>query len=205
MRKTTLAIPLLLLLLATPWALAEGVFDHRLHTEDADLECAACHVDGDSGSPVEGLMPKLGACLDCHDEEIRYALPEHPASHIGDFRYEHQFDARDDGADCVLCHQESESCTLCHHGENVDFLIHDRDFLYSHPLEAMQGVEDCASCHETRSFCVDCHMQEGIKPGDHIPGQWGLAGYHDVAAREDLASCLTCHDGPEPVCINCHH
>ncbi len=208
MRNQSPLVLLLLLLLATPQALAEEtyIFDHQFHTDEAEVDCATCHVESASGSPERGLMPSGTACIECHDEEILSALPELPSSHMGDHRNNHQFMVRGDGKDCVMCHRESESCTLCHHGENVDFVIHDRDFLYSHPLDAKQGIEDCASCHDTQTFCVDCHMGMGIKPGDHFPtGDWLQPSHHGVAGREDLGSCLNCHGGPEPVCKNCHN
>ncbi len=151
-------------------------------------------------------MPPSSVCMDCHDEEILSALPERPASHFTNHRHEHQFQARTGENDCMMCHSESESCTQCHLGENIDVIAHERDWLYTHALDARQGSENCASCHDTKTYCTDCHMQMGIKPGDHFPtGNWVHPSGHGDAARFDLGSCVTCHGGPEPVCKNCHN
>lgn len=201
-RRTAITIIATLFILAAP-ALGTATFDHQVHEEDAELSCQDCHIQDDGGIPRAALMPAPSICLDCHEEDILASLPTKPYSHEGDYRHGHQFSAREATGDCALCHRDSEDCTLCHHGENVDFLAHGRNFLYEHALTRLKGVEDCASCHDTRSFCTDCHTQFGVEPGDHQSGNWNGGG-HISAAKEDLNSCLQCHDGPEPVCTTCH-
>jgi len=193
------------LLLPVSLLLADShVFDHQVHVEDAGLACEHCHSAEAGGLPQRALMPEPGVCLDCHDEEILVALPEQPSSHAGDFEQLHQFSVRSGGDDCRLCHMESQTCTLCHAGENVDFLAHDRNWLYDHPLAARKGTTDCAACHDVRTECSDCHQQFDVRPGDHFPESTWRFPRHRDAAREDLITCLTCHDGPDPVCRVCH-
>jgi hypothetical protein len=208
--KIILSLTLLtLMVLTVPLALAQTEFDHEVHGDDAEMVCADCHSAKGGGLPHVALMPAGTTCLDCHDEEILSALPERPLSHLGDYRVGHQFDASGSDGDCTLCHLESESCTMCHHGENVDFLAHDRNWLYEHPLISNKGLEDCATCHDTESYCTDCHVGLGIKPANHLAPGWSQpsapGGIHADEGRSDLGSCTLCHDGLSPgICAGCH-
>ena len=190
MRKVLCFALLACLFLPVPALLAEGTFDHQIHGEDAGLECAYCHSAGAGGLPQRALMPRQAVCLDCHEEaEIAGALPERPSSHAGDYEHLHQFNVRAGESDCMLCHRESESCTLCHAGENVDFLAHDRNWIDNHPVVARKGITNCASCHDLQSDCSDCHMQFGIQPGNHFSHTWRWRTGHGRAAKEDIGSC----------------
>lgn len=181
--------------------LGEPTFDHAIH-EEQELACEECHLPPPSSPHWEAAMPDRQICLDCHDEEDLPATAAQPTSHIADYRHEHQFDGRATGGDCALCHRNSEKCSICHHGENVDFLVHDRNWRFTHALTRFKGTEDCAACHNTRSFCQDCHLQNGIKPGNHFVAGWTTI--HAEEARLDLTTCIQCHGGPEPVCKDCH-
>ncbi|MBC8366476.1 hypothetical protein H8E52_03615 [bacterium] len=198
--KKNLSITFIALLLAVPVLAME--FSHELHVVENEMGCVACHPAITRGA----AMPNLTVCLDCHDDEIGASFGETPRSHFGDYRFEHQFHARMSSGECVLCHNESEDCTFCHHGENVDFLSHDRNHRYNHSLDAMKGTESCYSCHGSQDYCNVCHLAEGIKPASHFEAGFGGAGGHTDAARADVQSCIMCHDGPEPPpnCAICH-
>ena len=178
-------------------------FDHPTHAEE-DLDCTYCHPVIELGPNWQATMPDREVCLDCHDDEELPPLPPYPSSHRENYRYEHQFAGRTDGESCVLCHRNSEQCTVCHHGENVDFIVHDRNWAYQHPLTFYKGTEECTVCHEPRGFCQDCHLENGIRPGNHFYSEWTRPDYHGSEARIDLTTCLQCHDGPAPVCATCH-
>ncbi len=199
--KKNLSIAFIALLLALPALAAE--FPHELHVIDNEMSCVDCHPAIARGAS----MPSPAACLDCHEEDegIDFAY-ENPTSHFGDYRFEHQFHARMSTGECVLCHNESEDCTFCHHGENVDFLSHDRNHRYTHALDAMKGTENCYSCHGGEQYCNGCHLAEGVKPASHFESGFGGAGGHTDAARMDIQSCIMCHNEPEPVgsCASCH-
>lgn len=211
--KKALSIGLLALLALQPSGasteapLDEGSFSHPMHTENAGLECGDCHSVQGGGLPYLALMPGASACLDCHDEEVLSALPERPSSHAGDYRYLHQFDARSQGTGCALCHLESEGCSICHHGENVDVLAHDRNWLYSHAVTARKGTEDCAGCHDATTYCNGCHADFGVQPSDHFSADWqsGDGGRHAVEGRIGLGRCVLCHGGDSPSCTICHN
>jgi hypothetical protein len=179
------------------------LFDHATHAEQ-DLECGYCHATVVPGPDWEAPMPDRDVCLDCHDDDELPPLPAYPATHKENYRYQHQFDARADGGDCALCHRNSEKCTVCHHGENVDFIVHDRNWAFHHPLTFYKGTEECTVCHEPRGFCQDCHLEYGVRPGNHFYTQWPSPAFHGEEAKIDLTTCIQCHDGPDPVCTDCH-
>ena len=202
MKKNLLPLILILSLAAAASALD---FSHEVHVTDSEMECAACHPS----FTTRAVMPEIGACLDCHEpEDVAAALTPSPLSHFGDYRHEHAFDASANTGDCAFCHSESEECILCHHGENLDFLAHDRNHRYNHALDALKGIEDCMVCHADQSYCNGCHLSEGVKPASHFLGNFSTSTEHSAAAREDIESCILCHGGPTvpPSCSGtaCH-
>ena len=116
-------------------ALQAGViFDHEVHREDAELDCADCHSPLGGGQPYLALMPRAELCLDCHDEDVLDTLPERPASHIGDYEHGHQYDVRGDANDCNLCHGPPPD----------EIKLGEFSFRHSDYLE--RGVH-CSTCH----------------------------------------------------------
>ncbi len=202
MKKKTILILALGLVLLGGATVGYPVFDHATHAEQ-ELDCDHCHVLPEPSPDWTASMPDRGICLECHDAEEIGPETAAPSTHLGDYRHGHQFDARS-GADCATCHAQEESCTMCHHGENVDFLAHDRNWRYFHAMTNYKGVEDCNACHQTQSFCNDCHVAEGVRPGSHLVSGWTAPDLHGAEAKLDLAGCIDCHGGPEPVCRNCH-
>jgi len=198
--KKKLGIALFALLLAVPVLAQE--FSHEIHVVENEMSCVECHPAITRGA----TMPKLSVCLDCHDEDIAASYGASPTSHFGDFQHEHQFMARASSGECALCHGQSDDCSFCHHGENVDFLAHDRNHRYLHALDARKGTENCYSCHGSQDYCNGCHLDAGVKPVSHFEEGFGYGVNHALAAEEDLESCVMCHDGPEPPgeCIGCH-
>ncbi len=178
-------------------------FDHAVHA-DQDLGCADCHESGYVAPRPRARMPDRAGCLACHEDADLGPMPPYPSTHEADYRYRHQFSARNDGDDCVVCHRNSEDCIACHHGEKVDYIAHDRNWSHDHPLVFYKGTEECAVCHDTRTFCSDCHLENDIRPGNHYLSQWTSALYHGEEAKDDLNTCAQCHSGSEPVCTRCH-
>ncbi len=200
------ALVMILGLGVTPAAAATlhyGDFDHAVHA-DKNLSCADCHNPGSMEPSFKARMPDRAVCLDCHGEGDLGPMPPYPASHEANYRYEHQFTARNDDDDCAVCHRNSEDCIACHHGEKVDYIAHDRNWAYNHPLTYYKGTEECRACHDTRKFCSDCHLENDIRPGNHYLTQWTSPLYHGEEAKNDLNNCAQCHSGSEPVCIRCH-
>lgn len=204
MRKlTTIACCAALFTLFALPAMAQE-FSHEIHVIDSEMACADCH----STATRTATMPDRALCLDCHDEDegVDATFGPAPDSHFGDYRHEHQFAVHMGTGDCTLCHRESEDCSRCHQGENVDFLSHDRNHRYLHGLDARMGTEDCFSCHASQDYCNSCHLAEGVKPANHFVEGFVAPGGHTSAAREDIQSCIMCHDGAEPPgkCALCH-
>jgi hypothetical protein len=129
-------------------------FDHRVHVEQAGLQCAFCHRDAADG-PSAG-MPAVQQCMDCHqvvgkgqpevdkvrlawqaqrpiDWQAIYKLPDHVQ-----FTHEAHIQA---GVSCADCHG------------NVGEM---REVTKKRPL----NMQDCVDCHRQNNApteCAECH------------------------------------------------
>ena len=77
----------------------------------------------------------------------------------------------------------------------------------SHGPEAYGRVSDCTSCHNSEAFCRECHLGSGfqgegdlVAPFHDSQALWILS--HPQAARQDLESCVSCHQQND--CMRCH-
>jgi hypothetical protein len=216
-------------------------FDHTAHRASP---CEACHGDLRTVDlATRQHLPTMASCLRCHSEgaeprhcadchlsarggllETRFEhgtlVPVHDGlgdAHGPDFKRRHNQEARQNGATCNACHDQSE-CVACHQGVVKPLDFHPGNYLLTHAVEAKRGKPDCSACHRAQSFCIGCHEREGIgsrgdteyasgDPGRafHPPG-WATAGVglnrHAIEARRNIASCASCHR--EDDCLRCH-
>lgn len=106
---------------------------------------------------------------------------------------------------CDGCHTRSY-CAECHAGESSR-RFHPINFVGRHAPDAWGREVDCQQCHNREVFCRGCHLQVGLSSkgrsnvGYHsaVP-LWTLQ--HGQAARQNLASCTTCHAQKD--CMQCH-
>lgn len=106
---------------------------------------------------------------------------------------------------CDGCHTRSY-CAECHAGESSR-RFHPINFVGRHAPDAWGREVDCQQCHNREVFCRGCHIQVGLSSkgrsnvGYHsaVP-LWTLQ--HGQAARQNLASCTTCHAQKD--CMQCH-
>ncbi len=128
--------------------------------------------------------------------------------HPGDFARSHGGAAASGSLQCSGCHAQ-RFCTDCHAGERVTRRYHASNFLASHATPAYGRETNCSSCHNTSAFCRDCHAQAGLavrRNTDRSPvfhnaqPLWLLQ--HGRAARQELATCATCHQ--QTYCMQCH-
>lgn len=136
------------------WNLAPRVdqpiaFNHRVHTNDAGIECSECH-SGYATGPRSGL-PSSEVCMVCHSE----LLTENPE--------EKNLLEKVQGGQPVIFRK------LFHLPEHV---------YYSHRRHVILGKLECAQCHGdiansdkppirplvqiTMNFCIDCHAQAQV-------------------------------------------
>lgn len=177
--------------------------------------CLSCHVHRE--------MYNQGKCAVCHVNLQKYPLkPIALFTHQGNWVAKHYQAARSSSATCMVCHDQ-RFCSDCHsktvsmpielkHTERPDRdFIHRDDWLSRHPFEARADPALCQRCHST-TFCRRCHEAWNVTPkaqsplNPHPPG-WAspTAGtLHAQAARRNIASCAACHDGPHPICVECH-
>lgn len=216
-------------------------FDHSAHRAQP---CESCHGDlRKVGLATTQQLPSMAACLQCHTDgrserrcadchlsklggllETRFEhgtlVPRHTGlgdAHGPDFVNHHAQEARQIGATCGACHDQSE-CVECHQGVVKPMAFHPGNYVLTHAVEAKRGTPDCSACHRAQSFCVGCHERSGIGTrGDtqynsvdparafHPPG-WATAGAgpnrHAIDARRNIASCASCHR--ENDCLRCH-
>jgi len=165
-----------------------------------------------------------GTCTNCHLDLTRFPLkPISYFSHEGNFTRNHSGAARSSTTSCVQCHDQN-FCQDCHAqtvpfpievmmAERVDRnFIHRPDFLSRHSIEARADEALCRRCHGT-NFCISCHNLQNLtsassNPKNPHPLNWntpGSADFHGRAARNDIVSCVACHEqGSHSNCVNCH-
>jgi len=178
--------------------------------------CLGCHE--------HEAQYRKGACEVCHQDLARYPIkPVSDYSHQGNYVRTHAQDARASIEACARCHEQS-FCTDCHaqtvatrieleQSERVDRdFIHRNDYVTRHAIEAQADPALCRRCHGS-SFCQDCHTAQNLtpvaaSPRNPHPAGWSIPGspnFHGPAARQDIASCASCHDqGAQSICIDCH-
>jgi len=184
---------------------------HGALAVESASDCAVCH-------------DRTG-CFTCHagashlpDAILQIPLPQEggprgvqfpegrtPPFHEGNFAVAHAAAASAGQPNCTTCHSES-TCTSCHEGQGSP-AFHPINFLTSHGPEAYGRVNDCSSCHNTEAFCRACHLGLGLDAVGEIGGAyhtdqtlWILS--HAPAARQDLESCVSCHQQTD--CLRCH-
>ena len=202
---------------------ATSEFDGFSHKTHGDTECSICHLAFAQPEEITAVsMAGHDACFRCHNGStaddaceschrgplegapagVWWGLALQESSHHGPgFLHRHQFEAMKDGGDCGSCHREEFLCSTCHHGENVEYAVHDRVWRFTHAQEAMKNLQDCQACHELDSFCTGCHAYEGIQPGNHTMAGWIFGqNLHAAAARRDIAGCAACHESDQVSC-----
>jgi hypothetical protein len=215
-------------------------FDHSAHRQAA---CETCHPVRAVDLATARQLPTMASCLLCHKDggepercadchlarlggliETRFEHGTLAPAHTGlgdahgmDFPAHHAQEARQIGATCTACHDQSE-CVACHQGVIKPMEFHPGNYVLTHVVEARRGKPDCSACHRAQSFCVACHERSGIgtrgdtqyNPVDparafHPPG-WASMGagpnLHAREARRTITSCASCHREDE--CLKCH-
>jgi len=194
-------------------------FTHAPH----GFGCNMCHLPGGEEDLAALSYPEPELCLSCHAPDTQHQVADcgfchakvttlqrtqdeaAPPFHGNGFVDNHGAAASTRQPDCASCHAEN-TCTQCHDGQNSnDF--HPLNFLASHGPEAYGRVSDCTSCHTSEGFCRECHMNFGLEGGGNSVAPfhdnqalWILS--HPQAARQDLESCVSCHQQSD--CMRCH-
>ncbi len=162
--------------------------EHRPYALRSDSNCKQCH--------------EQRFCVECHiggrmdaDLNLSNFGPDYaPKSHRTDFREMHPIKAKDDPNSCYRCHNAERFCGECHSkfgGSDLAILSHRKGWSdltvgQAGPMHSTFGQSQCQQCH----------------PNSLLPKhQW--SDQHAREARQNLASCQTCHaDGV--VCLTCH-
>ena len=208
-------------------------FSHKAHEK---TDCARCHGDLTKvDMATTKHLPTMASCLSCHttgSDDRRCSechltklggLIETTFEHgqlvpmqsgLGDthgagFRTDHKQEARQVGATCNACHDQSE-CLACHQGVVRPMDFHQGNYIASHGVEARRGTPDCSACHRAQSFCVGCHERVGIgtrgergfDAADNPFHPQGWDKRHASEAKRNLTACASCHR--EEDCIACH-
>jgi len=214
------------------------------HAQHVKSTCQSCHGDMTKVELATALqLPTMSSCLHCHADG---AAQEHCAdchlaklggliqttfehgelvpkqdglgdAHGQGFATHHKQEARQAGATCNACHDQSE-CVGCHQGVTKPMEFHPGNYLLSHAMDARRGKPDCSACHRYESFCVSCHEREGLGTRGETafdpnnpnlrfhPTGWSSPGpgpnLHAKEAKKNLTSCTSCHR--EEDCITCH-
>lgn len=135
------------------------VFNHRVHIEDADLECIDCHTNAHTA--VRAGLPGKTICLDCHDiDDEENTHPEKDKMFVFEDRdddipwvrvavtppdvfFSHRRHVAAAGLDCAECHPDQT--TLTEPPPTVKLVM---------------TMTECIACHEqnnTTADCLACH------------------------------------------------
>lgn len=194
-----------------PTGSAEGAFNHAtsifpLTGAHLTTECAACHINGFSGTPT--------ICFACHETNFNQsANPNHSAIGIP--------------TDCESCHttapgwqpatfpihnnyyalqgaHTSVSCFLCHEGNyvttpNLCYGCHSANYNQTtNPNHtAAQFPTTCETCHSETAWTPATFDHDGlyfpIYSGSHA-GTWSTCSQcHPNPSNFSAFTCLTCH------------
>lgn len=195
-------------------------FTHTTHP----FPCAMCHLPESPEDLAAMSLPQPETCLGCHAPgqkhlqvedcgtchapvtSLRVRGPGGPTPFHGPgFTESHGPAAGADQPRCSSCHAEN-TCIQCHDAQGSPG-FHPLNFLASHGREAFGRVSDCTSCHQQEAFCRECHLGVGLQGGGTVAAPfhsnqpaWILS--HPQAARQDLESCVSCHQQSD--CLRCH-
>ena len=175
------------------------------HTQSS---CATCHT-GSSARSVIGLLAVAGP-------NSNWKPAPHAADpgrrtmrvHGANVAKSHGPAAATEAMTCSGCHAQ-RFCKDCHGSEKIGAKrYHVANFVVRHAPESSGREVDCAQCHNTQAFCRDCHRQSGLattnskRGSGYHNGQPAWFLQHGQAARQELASCTTCHQ--QTYCLQCH-
>lgn len=167
------------------------------HTQPS---CGACHGTVPSGSPIARLPVPV---RDGPQGVKLAALRVH--ADVPGFATNHGAAAGAKQPNCSSCHTEA-SCAACH-DRAASPRFHLPNFMARHGADAFARMSDCSSCHSTEAFCRACHVGSGIRSDGRLDApfhdrqpMWLLS--HGQAARQDLESCVACHQQRD--CLQCH-
>ena len=132
------------------------------------------------------------ACTECHQYIDETWLP--PSHHHGWTRGHGDVVRASSGrsADrCELCHQEGQSCAVCH--QRMAPESHDQTFrTRTHGVLASIDRSGCAVCH-TQDSCAQCHQQ--TRPLSHRGSFGAPVNNHCVSCHLPVqdTGCRVCH------------
>ena len=201
-----------------------GINVNHKHLIEAGYQCVTCHSTVAHLAAVpqgSRTYPTMDQCLVCHNNHytaadgtvaysrcdlchIKPAEGRAPANHVANWLRIHG--SAGILSTCTACHPPVEGaspppggwtsmqdCTGCHRGV---LMPHPEAWLHVHGAASLKkGEQSCALCHETKTYCVGCHRAP-------LPHPANFVATHPTVAKNDAATCLTCHKVDN--CNACH-
>lgn len=196
-------------------------FDHGMHVEDMEMECAYCHEQAETSEVgTDNLLPDGALCGDCHGEDIvSEADYSEWESHVDLFNHAVHVEQ---GMECSDCHRDDEGriasvekteCRSCHatqpslgdcamcHSEGAEYVPADHGAGWEswHGVEAGSANATCSNCH-AQADCQQCHSGDNVRPRSHPVG---YEFTHALDAQTRAADCAVCHQD-NGFCVSCH-
>jgi len=121
----------------------ELIFSHKLHIEDNETECAACHSSAESSlTGKDNLFPDMETCGACHDVEedencgMCHSNVEQPLEVVRIETYNSKFSHQ-------LHLKSGFKCSDCHLGV-------EKKTAPSAPI-SLPAMSECMNCHSVKS------------------------------------------------------
>jgi len=171
-------------------------FSHRLHIDDAGMECETCHRSSIDRTWYE--LPVMSICSECHEENV----------------------ASQDMSGCIQCHTNYATAKAIKPRRTVEKFTHEIHSNLEKKCHTCHSgmekcetrkdtpemkMETCTPCHNGKkadSRCSLCHSQSrDLRPQSHKSNSFTRRG-HALEAKADAAMCEQCHSPGS--CDNCH-
>ena len=196
-----------------------------LECHDREDNCKQCHAN--PSAPTTLVDHRMPGIRFSHKNHIERKVPGtdqfgcdvchgalREATHVSDDKRPSMLQT------CGLCHKTTfrkEKCSQCHISGSLsertsdDIFDHGGDWLRRHGQNARGGDAICLHCHKTET-CAECHSRSNIpirpsqlnldRPEMAVQHRGDWLSRHNIEARLDGKSCLTCHE--QRTCTECH-
>lgn len=183
------------------WPQIEASAGHRVHLQNAKLDCLRCHARS-----IHSFDGALDTCAECHESQSnrRQGMQRLHCMACHNF-LTHEKSLKPSTRICIDCHQSRGitdptaamthfSCQVCHKPHSnervaADVCISCHNTEKKHGLHSIPQHSQCTDCHKahtwstTKKDCFSCHKEKYCKDATNPDGCWSC---HAFPWHQDL-------------------